>query len=144
MGTENYMVNKILAEVRLDQLKARLAYRKTQTILSKVEVNLLTTLIGEAELLERSPQGLDMVALVKKFKKNIAETLKVKKTDDLNYESMLLDRYVPPQLTEAKLLSILQCSGAANVGEAMKHLKQNYAGQYDGKLASTVARSRFS
>ena len=31
-------------------------------------------------------------------------------------------------------------SGATNIGEVMKYLKANHDGQYDGKLASQVAK----
>ena len=48
--------------------------------------------------------------------------------------------FLPSQLGRTEIEKIISdysaSDNAANVGSIMKHLKENYSGQYDGKLAS--------
>lgn len=134
-------MSKLLNEIKLNQLEAR---KKKDT----VEASLLTTLLGEYEALTKmsNSQSDDeiLIMLIKKFIKNIDITAQVKDSENLQREKRILEEYLPKQLSEAELeLIIVSYSndGADTVGLAMKRLKEEYPGMYDGKLASEVARN---
>lgn len=59
-------------------------------------------------------------------------------------ELAILSSYGPKQMTEAELRAAIDDFRAktpdANVGAIMAHLKANFGGQYDGKMASALAR----
>jgi uncharacterized protein YqeY len=124
----------------------RIQAMKDKQIVAK---NLLTTLLGELEG-KAKRDNIDIndemvVQTCKKFiasnEEVIAQTTSTEAATKLKEENVILNNYLPKQLTEEQLGSIIKSSGATNVGEAMKFLKDNYAGQYDGKLASTVVRT---
>ncbi len=62
----------------------------------------------------------------------------------LEKEISVLEAFLPAQLSEADLEKIISELKAGtpglNVGMAMKALKEKHSGQYDGKLASDIAR----
>ena len=57
----------------------------------------------------------------------------------------ILNAYLPQQLSEDKLRTIIDEfrleNPGANVGAIMGYLKANYEGLYDGKMASTLAKT---
>ena len=63
-------------------------------------------------------------------------------------ELALLEGLLPGQLSQDELkrviTGIIEESGATNLGPVMKGLSQRYAGRYDGKQASTIARELLS
>ena len=66
-------------------------------------------------------------------------------------EKEVLDGYLPKMLSEAELSSAIDEIVTANgfstmkdMGNAMKILKEKYPNQYDGKLASTLIRTKLS
>ena len=108
---------------------------------------LLSTLIGEMETKSVIDDGKKCisddlaVSTVKKFVKNIDDTLKIKEDVALLIEKSILLTYLPKNLSEKELTDIIQNAiddGKANIGALMGHLKTNYANQYDGKLASQL------
>jgi uncharacterized protein YqeY len=64
--------------------------------------------------------------------------------EKLAKELSILEEFLPSQLGQADLEKIItelkQSNPGLNLGVAMKMLKDNYAGQYDGKIASDVAK----
>lgn len=66
----------------------------------------------------------------------------------LKTEIALIEGMLPKQLTAADLEAALQeirgSTPSANMGLAMKLLKEKFPGQYDGKLASEIAKRVFS
>jgi uncharacterized protein YqeY len=68
--------------------------------------------------------------------------------DKCKQELQLLSAFLPAQLSEADISSRLEefkvSQPDAAMGLAMKHLKDNFAGQYDAKLASELAKKIFS
>lgn len=62
----------------------------------------------------------------------------------LERELSIIEEFLPKQLSREELTSIIsglaQSSGSGNLGEIMKLLKDQYAGTYEGKMASEVAR----
>jgi len=126
----------------------QLAARKTH---ASVVTALLTTLIGESEMVgknaNRTVTDDEVIAMIKKFIKNIDMTLSVVKepTDKAKctIEKQILESYLPKQLSEADLRVIitkLKEVHSGNVGLIMKELKTSYAGLYDGKLASEICK----
>lgn len=115
------------------------------------EASLLTTLLSEAVNIgknngNRETTDAEVVSVVKKFIKNIEETvaaLTTRNQDATKFlnEKAVLETFLPKQLTETELLEIAKTK--SSMPEFMKHLKDNFNGQYDGKLASTVAKSVF-
>lgn len=66
-------------------------------------------------------------------------------------EKEVLDGYLPKMLLEAELSSAIDEIVTANgfstmkdMGNAMKILKEKYPNQYDGKLASTLIRTKLA
>jgi len=114
--------------------------------------SLYTTLLGEAGMIgknagNRETTDAEVVAVVKKFIKNVDETIvaltqRNQDTSVFTAERQLLEQFLPQQLTQQTLENLArQCS---SMPEFMKHLKQNYAGQYDGALAQQVAKTVYS
>lgn len=134
-------MSELLKQIREDQLQAR-------KIGDKLGATILTTLIGEA-----SPSGNETTddkqveQVIRKFSKGVKEMLQhttdAQKQHSLESELAMYEKYLPKQLTEKELEGIImsEVATASNVGVIMGHLKANYAGQYDGKLASKVAKN---
>ena len=137
----------LLDEIKKDQLSARVARNKQVT-------SILTTLIGELETLSKGKNvilsDLEVIAVIKKFKTNILFTLE-KSTGDISHlriELEALEKYLPQQLSEVQLLTIIRgaflAMPTASTGEIMKHLKQNHPGMYDGALANKLIKDILS
>lgn len=137
----------LIGKIKADQLQAR----KDR---DSLKATLLTTLIGEASAIGKNDGNRDVtdaevVAVIKKFIKGIDETL-VYLGDNAPLQSKvvasekgMLEVYLPKQLNAAQLKLIVDTlNDYAGVGLSkkfiMQFLKENHAGQYDGKLASAV------
>ena len=139
-------------QIKADQLTARKAK-------DGLKATLLTTLIGELTAIgkndgNREVTDADVVKLVKKFLDGVNETIKLLKdvsNDDgsadryvnLLKEQSYLTVYMPQQMDEAKLTEVLAelvAESGPNLGKLMGLLKARYAGQYDGSMASTIAK----
>ena len=136
----------LLEQIKADQLQARIAA-------DKAKASILTTLIGEAEMVGKNDGNRDttdqeVIATIKKFIKNIDETIAVAgSTDTLVAEKDALQVYLPRQLTEPELrvtignIIVTQgLSGPKAMGQLMGELKKNHAGSYDGALASRLVK----
>jgi uncharacterized protein YqeY len=142
----------LFTQIKADQLAARKAK-------DGLKATLLTTLIGELTAIgkndgNREVTDADVVKLVKKFLDGVNETIALMK--DVSNADGSADRYVnllkeqgyltvymPQQMDEAKLTEVLtelvtECG--PNLGKLMGLLKARYAGQYDGGMASTIAK----
>jgi len=113
--------------------------------------NILTLLVGELETVSKR-DGSEItddkvVAVAKKLIKSNEETLRLKAgagAEKLVAENDVLRTLLPQELSEDQLLKILADAKPANIGEAMKHLNGQYAGQFDKGLASRVAKQYLS
>lgn len=140
----------LLDQIRKDQLQAR----KTQ---NKIAAELLTTLIGEAAMVgknagNRESTDTEVKAVIKKFLKNNTETTTSLHLnlatplmmEVLQKEKEILESYLPKQMTEKELKAFFEneivVSGGKEVGILMKALKNQRAGQYDGKMAAEVVK----
>ena len=95
----------------------------------------------------RETTDQEVVAVVKKFIKNIDETVvaltsRGQSADSFLAERAVLEQFLPVQLTEIALQNIAQQH--VSMPEFMKFLKQTHSGQYDGKLASAVAKKIYN
>lgn len=134
-------MSDILTKIKADMLTARKA-RDTEA------VKAFSTLIGEIELIGKKAGNVIndelVIATVKKFivnlEENLEHTVSPEGKADVVTEIELLEVYLPTQMTEGQLQDIIAHLEPANMGEAMKHLKECYAGRYDGKLASQVVK----
>jgi len=140
-----------LNQIKQDQLQAR---KEKNT----VAANLLTTLMGEiqGDLTRMAPEartekaeGDVVMATIKSFLKknkesqdNVKDT---KKVQELKTEEAILTAYMPTQLSKIQLEEIIKKQfptiDVKSKGPVMAFLKQNYNGQYDGKVASEVVTS---
>ncbi|MCB1201418.1 MAG: GatB/YqeY domain-containing protein [Leptospiraceae bacterium] len=140
----------LIEQLQKDSLTAR---KNRETDKAAVLTTLLSTVktaaidSGNRDVI----QDADVIKVVRQFLKSVNENLELAAQGKLSgdmaekykQEKDILEAYLPSQLSEDKIKSIITESGATNLGEAMKFLKEKYDGQYDGKMASNVARSIF-
>jgi uncharacterized protein YqeY len=137
----------LIGNLKEDQLIAR----KNR---DQIKATLLTTLIGEAEMVgknngNRDPFDEEVVSVVKKFLKGVNETITILEksghdASQFEKEREILDSYLPTQLTKEKIIVMLDSAVVDGTlvedksfkGAAMKWLKTNYSGQYDGRVAA--------
>ncbi len=140
----------LIQEIKSAQLAARKERRAD-------DASLLTTLIGEAENVgktngNRAVTDQEVVAMIKKFIKNIDEVIKVVNPDTDGYasavkEKALLETFLPSQLDEAALRTAMNAivmelglAGPKAMGTLMKEVKARHEGTYDGTVASKLAK----
>lgn len=131
----------LMEDIKVRQVAARKA--------GAPEALLYTTLLGEAGAIgknagNRETTDQEVVAVVKKFIKNLDETINAltargQPAGEYEFEREVLEQFLPMQLSETALRELAACQ--KDMPSFMKHLKENFAGKYDGKLASTVAKS---
>jgi uncharacterized protein len=141
----------LLDRIKTDALAARKAQGPT--------AGLLVTLIGEAETRTktfspaRAMTDEELLAVVKKFLKNIDDTLKILSPDrspeahaKAVLEKTALEIYLPAQLSAAEIeaFASAKIAAGAQLGAVMAALKAEHGGRYDGKLASEVVKSLLS
>lgn len=95
----------------------------------------------------------DIIAILKREVKKRNESLEFEEKANrqdaievLKKEISVIEEFLPSQLSEDKLKEILldiKTKGASNMGLAMKELKTSFAGQYDAKRASELAKEIF-
>lgn len=131
----------MLATIKQDRITAM----KQKDEITK---NILTVLVGDIENISlRGIQITDeqVISLIKKYLLSNEEMRKARgDTTVLLGEKAVLEKYLPQQMTEQEILEAVKASGATNVGGVMAYMKANYAGKYDGKLASEIAKNSFT
>ena len=118
-----------------------------------VKAGVLTTAIAQVKGIaiddgHRAPNDADVLKVVRQFVKSVEENLALAaqgkmdaaRADAFKVEKEVLLSYLPQQMSADDLRAALKKSGAKNIGEAMKYLKANHDGQYDGKMASELAK----
>lgn len=132
-------------KIKSDQLQARKAR-------DSVAISLLTTLMGEAAMPgkndgNRESTDAEVTATIKKFIKNIDSLPSAAVTDASKAERLILEGYLPRQLSEAELketistvVALGSMSGPMKMGDIMKILKETLDGQYDGAMASRLIK----
>ncbi len=141
----------VIERIRADQLTARKA-KELQ------KVAMLSTLLGEITKVgkdngNRETTEAEAIAVIKKFEKNVLDTmLIVEKTNPSRIkefldEASVYNSYLPQQLSDQELNKIIALFIVENstmdivvqMKDIMAFLKNEYAGLYYGKSASTIA-----
>lgn len=111
------------------------------------KLSILRVLKGEIERGEQSSAGkvelsdAEIIKIIKKMVDGISTTTKNAS------ELKVLNEYLPSQLSEANIRNIIsdiQELGIKNIGEIMQYFSRNYAGRYDGKLVSSLAKEVYA
>lgn len=140
----------IIDQLKLDMTAARKG-------IDTVAKNLLVTLYSETLMVGKNVRnGLtsdeEAISTIKKFAANIGETislLKARNQDTVSQEHELeiLTSYLPQQMTREELTSFVKVAliesgltGPKAMGPIMAKLKAQFAGKYDGKMASEVVK----
>lgn len=106
----------------------------------------LSTLIGEIEARAELIDGVKTVSesvtikILKSFEKKNAEFLAIAPNEKTEREKVLLESFMPQQLSETEVRAILVGTGITEMGKMMAYLKGNFDGLYDGKTASKIAK----
>lgn len=105
--------------------------------------SLLRVIIGEMNRVDKNLPDERVIAIIKKMVEGVKLVGNVE-------EEKILSEYLPKQLDEAQLTSLISALIFENnytikdMGKIMSALKEKYNGQYDGKLASTLVKSLLS
>jgi len=108
------------------------------------KLSILRVLKSEIERNEQSASGKtdlsdsDIVKLVKKLIEGIKETT------NNDVEISALENYLPKQLTEEQIRTIIDSLSVKDLGGVMKAFKASYDGQYDGKLLSSIVKEKLA
>lgn len=131
--------------MQLDEMKAKLL--EVRKAGNKVGRAVMQSLIADFDKTARTGKEVDGMSLIKKYLDNAKGNMKIEKGRDnqAGYEAYraeveFLESLLPKQLTEAELREIIEGGCFHNIGQVMKHLREHYQGQYDGGLASAIAR----
>lgn len=140
----------ILEQIATDRQNARMKS-------NKYLATTLTTLYAEAAKSglddgKRKSTDNEVISTCKKFVNGVQDTiddaeqlrLSSDEIDALVAEKELYENYIPQQMSELELRehidSWIKYESIDNMGLIMKELKSRFAGLYDGKLASSVAK----
>lgn len=119
------------------------------------ETDFLSLIYSESVLIgknagNRETTNSEVISYLTKTKKNSLLTLDMavknnreEVANNIKLEIAILEEFLPKQLSEEKLRYIIQAminDGLSSLGLIMKVLKANYAGQYNGKVASNIIK----
>jgi uncharacterized protein YqeY len=142
----------------VDHIKEQqLAARKQK---DTVKINVLTTLLGEIMIIGKNDGNRvttddEATKAIIKFHKNIKETISLQKSrnhscDVLEQELAIVDTFMPQQLSEFELTSIISATIAElniesvkEMGKIMKHIGNQYKGMYDGPTCKRLIDAYF-
>lgn len=144
----------IIENIKSAQITARRA--KYQ-----VASSLLTTIIGEAEMLgknagNRAPTDAEVIQILKKFEKNMLENLKIfndrnleDKAKEMLVEMSIVQQFLPAKLTdlqvEKDIATVMQTLSLTkeqkSMGALTKELKAKYGDQFDGAQVSKIFKA---
>lgn len=106
--------------------------------------SLLTTVISDCQMLAKNEQrdvvDEDCVKVIRKFLKGIDEMIQKTDSEQFVMEKVFLESYLPKQLSEDEMKEIIQGEELVGVPNIMKFFKENFAGRYDGKVLSQIAK----
>jgi hypothetical protein len=105
-------------------------------------------LIGEieTEIKRNGSEPTDEMVMAKAKKliqsngEMLVHTIDQEKRDVILTENQFLETLLPQQLSEDALRSIIKNTGLTAIGPIMGHLKKHHNGQFDGKMASKIAK----
>ena len=122
------------------------AMRKTD----KTELNVLRLIKGEIARGEDASKKLNDSEITSLLKKMV-DNLNLYKTDTSELEIEIISKFLPKQLSDSELETLLKVYVSENslstikdMGKVMGYLKTNYAGMYDGGTANKVLKTLLS
>lgn len=109
--------------------------------------SLLGVLLGELDRLpiprSQTPSEDQIYSVLKKLYDGAEFCAAKDLSEESKVEYAYLKHYIKKQMTEADIrfeIEDLMLSKGCNIGMIMKHFKEWYPGQYDGKLVSQIAK----
>ena len=115
----------------MNSLKQQIAnYRNSHTETR----TLLGTVLGELDRISKTPTDNECIQLIKKM----IESNKLINTTESLYENQLLEQFIPKQLTESQIESIIKREHFQSIKDCMGFFKELYTGLYDGKTVSRI------
>lgn len=115
-----------------------------------VRKNLLRTLIGDCCKETKEPDDAKCVSIIKSFLKTINEKVfpeleeHTTHWDKVITEREILESYLPKQLTEKEIKTIIAnlvvATESLQLKDVMVFFKKNFEGQYDGGLVSKITK----
>jgi|AntDeeMinimDraft_5_1070356.scaffolds.fasta_scaffold18724_3 hypothetical protein len=110
---------------------------------NKEAKDIIRVVIGEFNRVGKEVSDQEATAIIKKMVANANEMNNTAEAD-------FLSEYLPKQLSEHDLRNIIQgilssehnISSMRDIGRIMGILQKEYAGMYDGKLASTIIKDK--
>lgn len=146
----------IVQKIKSDQLQARKEKNKELA-------SILTALYSEVAIVgknngNRETTDEEAVKVIKKFSKGVLESIETLqgshnwencggRIEDLQNELDVYEKYLPKQMSENELrtaIEVMVSGGKNNIGMIMGTLKKEYAGLYDGAMASKLAKEILS
>jgi uncharacterized protein YqeY len=119
--------------------------RKNAMINREIEKKtVLGTLLGELDRKSKTPTDTEVIAVIKKMMEGNVLT---KTTHENEYLSIYLPKLMSENQIEEIITSYVEqnnLSGMKSMGVVMNFLKNNYAGQYEGKIASNITKKILS
>jgi len=111
--------------------------------------SLLSFLKGEVTKVSKIPDDAEVVKGIKSMVKGHEKSLAEYGAPTLSeVELTILDGYLPSQLSEVELTTLVNeiistegLTGPQDMGKIMGYLKNNHGGEYDGKMASDIAKA---
>jgi uncharacterized protein YqeY len=103
--------------------------------------NLISTIIGELDRKSKTPNEAEVMSVIKKIRD---ADLEVTLTDQIAEELNFLNGLIPKSLSEDGMMRIVSSLSFSKIGDYMSYFKNNYPGQYDGKLLSSIVKSKLS
>jgi uncharacterized protein YqeY len=125
--------------------------QEAKKIRDTVKANLLSTLYGEMFTLSKSGKemtGEDELKIIRKFLKNIDETLALEIPADtktkLAAEKSILETYLPKQMQKEEIEKVVGAlvTEGKTLKDIMPYFKEHYAGTYDGRTVSEIVKSK--
>ena len=113
---------------------------KNKDFIKKDLLNVVKAEIQRKEAGKIIFQDKDIIQLIKKM----IEDLQLIGTEQSKIEINILSKYIPQQMEEDEIISLIKQQPFNNLGECMKFFSTHYAGQYNGKQVSEIFNTHFN
>lgn len=139
-------------KIKSDKIFAlKCAHHCKKDLLGVIAAQALSNAMSDQKNPSKEPSDALVISTIEKqIKSNqeVIEQIKGSNREDsvrsLVDEITILEEYVPKKMSEEELWNAIadfkNNAPVCNVGLIMKHLKDNFAGKYDGSMASKIAK----
>lgn len=86
----------------------------------------------------------EAIKIIKKVLKGVNDIISYKSTERSLTEKEILESYLPKQLSEEEMKSILFKLSLPSMKNYILHFKENYNGMYDGKKLSSMIKNKIN